>query len=658
VKLLIIAGPYEADRIRRAAVLAGLEAVAVEAGESLSGWITATRPDVIILAPQIISPDPISALAKVLAVPRGRVPIFVVGDADEQDQLQPLADGFFVRPVAPEDLFARARDATARATPRSLDDAGSGPNGGGSGPHQPGSGPHESPSGRFGASAISAGGTARPPSLKPLIAARPASLGLQTGDTNVDPATPKTRGAGASVSSSAGSGPRVSTLFDRLAENIEADFDAEIRDVVRAVGVLRQAKSPAVEDDGLEELKDESSQKTLEVPQTVVAAASDPPVPPPATPGPTFRVAVAAPDLAPAPTPGGDEVELDLPSLLARMYLSRLSGRLTLRHGGVQKFVVFERGHPVQAGSNRVEDRMGDMLVRHGRFTAQQIAMCGAEVSSSGRRLGAVLVDRGLLKATELSLVVRRHYEEIIYSLFTWDHGAWNLGTDSSAAAEKILMSQHPAALILEGIRRKYRADRSVTGLGGAGCVLRLRLTTGASDLLEKMGVSSDERNLILLFDGVRSLDEIRALTGAPAERLFGVAWALFVLERLDVVAGAAHETHPTTGVTSSPESIDRAMVQALYALVIDGDYFQILGVSRDASAQEITRAHELRLAELTPALLHPNVAAQLDPELAEIRVVLSEAARLLVDDRLRGQYRAHLRPAPAADVPTESATP
>jgi hypothetical protein len=44
MKLLIISGPYEADRLRKAAVSAGFEAVAVEPGESLSGWITASRP--------------------------------------------------------------------------------------------------------------------------------------------------------------------------------------------------------------------------------------------------------------------------------------------------------------------------------------------------------------------------------------------------------------------------------------------------------------------------------------------------------------------------------------------------------------------------------------------------------------------------------------
>ena len=109
MKLLIIAGPYEADRIRKAALSAGFETVAVEPGESLSGWITASRPELIVMAPQIVHPDPAQALAKVRAVPRGRVPIFLVGDAADEARMRDLADGFFVRPIAPELLLERAR---------------------------------------------------------------------------------------------------------------------------------------------------------------------------------------------------------------------------------------------------------------------------------------------------------------------------------------------------------------------------------------------------------------------------------------------------------------------------------------------------------------------------------------------------------------------
>ena len=122
MKLLIIAGPYEADRLRKAAVSAGFEAVAVEPGESLSGWITASRPALIVMAPQMVHADPAQALAKVRSVPRGRVPIFLVGDGADESRLAGLADGFFIRPVSPDELLARARAVLTA----SLQDGGNG----------------------------------------------------------------------------------------------------------------------------------------------------------------------------------------------------------------------------------------------------------------------------------------------------------------------------------------------------------------------------------------------------------------------------------------------------------------------------------------------------------------------------------------------------
>src|SRR5450432_26166 len=109
MKLLIIAGPYEADRIRKASLSAGFETLAVEPGESLSGWITASRPELIVMAPQIVHADPALALAKARAVQRGRVPILLVGDEADEARMRDLADGFFLRPVAPELLLERAR---------------------------------------------------------------------------------------------------------------------------------------------------------------------------------------------------------------------------------------------------------------------------------------------------------------------------------------------------------------------------------------------------------------------------------------------------------------------------------------------------------------------------------------------------------------------
>lgn len=651
MKLLIVAGPYEADRIRRAAVAAGVEAVAVEPGESLSAWITATRPEVIVLAPQVINADPAVALAKVRAAPRGRVPILLVGDAADEANFRSLADGFFVRPIAPDELIAQARAAIG-AMPRALDDAGSGPQGGedrGSGPiADPGSGP----TGRR--------------ALRPLIADR------ESGPVPLSSAGPAEPDAPAApVSGDSSRARSVPQALERLGETIEADIDAdlaaELRDVARAAdaraadvrlanaraasaraadaraamastrdepGARRQASPAALqalaasleadqsEQDDLSELTDESSQKTREVPQAQAAA---------------------------------DELALDFPSLLARMYLSGLSGRLTLRAGVVRKHILFDEGHPVLAASSRIEDRFRELLVREGRLNAAGAAALGDEAASRGQRLGLLLVERGLLPASDLANLVRRHYEELLFSLFTWERGAWTLAADKSVTAEpeKVRLSQHPSALLLTGVRRDYGAPRALANLGGPQAVLQLRPSAGLGDLLEKMELDEQERRAVLLFDGWRPLSAVAEAAALSSDTVATLAWTLLLLERLEPARLA-----DSGGGTSSDElshrdeAVDRALVLARHALVMDGDYFQVLGVSRDATAEEIQRAHEALVASVNPATLHPAVAADLRAELDDIRTVLDEARGLLHNDRIRQQYRAHLPPAAAAALP------
>ena len=83
MKFLIIAGPYEADLFRRAAFAAQIEALAIEPGDSLSGWIAAARPDLIVLSGQGLDAPVADVVARIRMVPGGDVPLVVLCDEAE-----------------------------------------------------------------------------------------------------------------------------------------------------------------------------------------------------------------------------------------------------------------------------------------------------------------------------------------------------------------------------------------------------------------------------------------------------------------------------------------------------------------------------------------------------------------------------------------------
>jgi len=107
--------------------------------------------------------------------------------------------------------------------------------------------------------------------------------------------------------------------------------------------------------------------------------------------------------------------------------------------------------------------------------------------------------------------------------------------------------------------------------------------------------------------------------------------------------AARADEARRAAPPDGKPSADGRAQILARYALVEVGDYYQVLGVARDATPAELERAHARLTRELSPEELGPGLAGELGAELAAIRTVAEEARRILGDPRLRARYSARL---------------
>jgi hypothetical protein len=95
-----------------------------------------------------------------------------------------------------------------------------------------------------------------------------------------------------------------------------------------------------------------------------------------------------------------------------------------------------------------------------------------------------------------------------------------------------------------------------------------------------------------------------------------------------------------------------RARVATAYALVEEADYFRFLGVSREASGEEIADAHARLRSAFDDDGLAADLAAQFKPQLTAIRQVLEEAWRVLGDEDRRRRYVAALAPATPGPPP------
>jgi hypothetical protein len=201
----------------------------------------------------------------------------------------------------------------------------------------------------------------------------------------------------------------------------------------------------------------------------------------------------------------GSLAERDFPELIHDLHRQRWTGKLTLTHVGIGKSVLVQEGRLVFASSSSPDDRLGELLLRRGRLSLRQFADAGKAVAP-GKRLGAVLVEQGLLTPKELVKLVVEHTQEIIYGAFQWTEGQYRLqeGLDSS---EAITLKISTPDLILEGIRRLEawsRVDRAVGGIAA-----RYERHPDYEDVLKSMTLSFEKLSLLTMLNEPNDVEGI-----------------------------------------------------------------------------------------------------------------------------------------------------
>lgn len=242
-----------------------------------------------------------------------------------------------------------------------------------------------------------------------------------------------------------------------------------------------------------------------------------------------IQVEVAKPSGARSSRAG--KLEDNLPQLITAFYLSKETGELGVRRGKVKKVVYFEKGTPVFALSNLLADRFGQFLVRVGKINAEQLESAQLAAKGEKRRIGDLLVERGLLKDTERLYYVGQQVKSIIYSLFGWEEGDFHLSFKEMAASESIKLDVHPANLIVRGIKKLYKPerlrrlvhpeDRFIPSLQSAYPLNEVELEKWEAEALPRV-------------DGNRTVAELQAMIGRPDHVVNGFLTAMLALNVLE----------------------------------------------------------------------------------------------------------------------------
>lgn len=226
--------------------------------------------------------------------------------------------------------------------------------------------------------------------------------------------------------------------------------------------------------------------------------------------------------------PSTSRAENDPAWTLARYCVRRSTGflKLAAANGTAEVTIHLADGAPVSAVSNVRGIRLGEILVRSGKVTAEQVERAMKVVErKKDVRLGTVLIDQGVLKREEVLREVGAQYAARILTAFTWPAIVPQVRFEPIPEDDaRIGMTRE--ALLLDGLRQKYDVVR-LKALVPLEAVYEF--SKDAAKRVASFGFSPKEAAVLAGIDGARSVSEIVVRTGTPhdALRAFFAAYCL-----------------------------------------------------------------------------------------------------------------------------------
>ena len=228
----------------------------------------------------------------------------------------------------------------------------------------------------------------------------------------------------------------------------------------------------------------------------------------------------------------GSLKEASLPDVLQLLSMGQKTGCLSVADRSNFGYVYFDRGLITYASIVNRRDRLGDILVKGGLITNEQLEAAIARQSHQrDKRLGELLVAMESISRPDLERYMRVQIEEAVYYLFTWVSGTFSFESDVVPEAQDFLVRITPESLLLEGARRVDEwslIEKKIPSFDLIFVVDHPRLSASGVSLTPEQG------RILPLLDGRR---DVARLVDDSGLLEFDVGKALYGL----ITAGFAH---------------------------------------------------------------------------------------------------------------------
>jgi hypothetical protein len=348
------------------------------------------------------------------------------------------------------------------------------------------------------------------------------------------------------------------------------------------------------------------------------------------------------------PGPGLPEVltpEHDGLRVLGLCIASRVTATVCFEYEGVLCRAVMRDGDFVTCGSSADDESLLSFLMLRGDLPREVGNQLVGRVPPFGRHAAAALIANGFLGQDQLWVVLRSHAEWLLGRMASTQGGTCALEAEPQGrlrAEPGVFGGATGAEVLVEVTQRVMPYEEAVNRLGG----LDARLALGSKvALLSECALTERERSVV---DGCAGHTVHEVVEASGQAEFAAVLVALQELGVIEIMAtiGKPRQAEPSVFDPLDAEAV-RKRIAARMAIIQEGDYFEVLGVSRAATAYEIRRAYLESRRSFEPAHILTAQTVDLADDARLIVEVLDEAYEVLRDGTRRERYRRALEAVP-----------
>ena len=319
-----------------------------------------------------------------------------------------------------------------------------------------------------------------------------------------------------------------------------------------------------------------------------------------------------------------------LAEIFRDLYRGEQSGVLHLSRGEVEKRLYFDRGMIVYAESPVAEEDLGRRLVHEGKISPGALGEAERAISES-KDLAQTLINRGLVGKEALQHTVRFIIERTVQSVFQWEGGTarFSEGWLLQEIFDGDILSTFEA--ILRGVSRMTDFEPVADALRGLQNPLRLRQPQPVP--VERLALSRSNGYILSRIDGATSLNDVLSLLEPHEEdQASRFIYGLLVMGVLEYDPAISDGPFKITDILRN--HADTVVLQKQQEQQIEEAYqemqgkppHELLGVTPDATREEIERGYELAKAAISRDRILTEVREQLRSELSVMESRLVEA--------------------------------